>query len=211
MAYIDKEEVANIRKLLKENFKGWSFINQELRSCGCSKRDFAVLNITIKKGTVDLSSVTGDDLWYWSELDLKEKLTADAVAVILKIKDIAASQDWFDKSDSQTDYFHIAYYIHIKVDEDYQKIEIKKKQTTDKIFKGSTSNEVIFSSGIIEPFIHTKSGEELQVLKLDIKLTKDRFKSFNDWMKSNDKGYYSRYAGGFILSNIQKNEEQIDG
>ena len=198
MAYISKEQVANVRKQLKDNFKGWSF--------GCSKRDSAVLNITIKKGTADLLAVANSDLWHWSDLDLKEKLTTDAVAVIKKIKEIASSQDWFDKSDSMTDYFHIAYYIHIKVDDDYQKIEISKKQTTSNIFKGSTSNEVIFSSGITEPFIHTKSGEELQVLKLDIKLTKDRFKSFNDWMKSESKGYYSRYAKGFILTTNENKE-----
>ena len=192
MAYISKEQVANVRKQLKDNFKGWSF--------GCSKRDSAVLNITIKKGTADLLAVANSDLWYWSDLDLKEKISSEAVAVIKKIKEIAASQDWFDKSDSMTDYFHI------KVDDDYQKIEIKEKQTTSKKFKGSTSNEVIFSSGITEPSIHTKSGEELQVLKLDIKLTKDRFKSFNDWMKAENKGYYSRYAKGFILTTSDNKE-----
>ena len=80
MAYISKEQVANVRKQLKDNFKGWSF--------GCSKRDSAVLNITIKKGTADLLAVANSDLWYWSDLDLKEKLSSEAVVIIKKIKEI---------------------------------------------------------------------------------------------------------------------------
>jgi uncharacterized protein YneR len=195
MAYINKEEVANVRKQLKENFKGWSF--------GCSKRDSAVLNITIKKGTADLIVVANSDLWYWSDLDLKEKISPTGADAIIKIKEIATSQDWFDKSDSMTDYFHIAYYIHIKVANDYQKIEIKEKLTT--VFNIKEFN-MLFNTGLVEPFIHTKTGNELKVMKLPVALPTNDFKLFNSWMKSENKGYYSRYAKGFILTANESKE-----
>ena len=59
---------------------------------------------------------------------------------------------------------------------------------------------LLVKNGNIEDFEHSKSKEKLKVLKLETKLSKDDFKSFLQYIKSNSIGYYSKFAKGFILS-----------
>jgi Txe/YoeB family toxin of Txe-Axe toxin-antitoxin module len=72
-----------------------------------------------------------------------------------------------------------------------------KKQTTNK----NLDFESLFSSGVISQGEHTKTKEPFKILRLDNKLSKEEFKSFNDWLKSTYSGYWSRFVGGFILPN----------
>jgi hypothetical protein len=78
------------------------------------------------------------------------------------------------------------------------KVRIKEQTSLEN--KKNIDFESLINKGMIEDFIHTKTGEALMVLKLATRLTKEQFKTFNTWLKDNNKGYYSKYAGGFILS-----------
>jgi len=79
-----------------------------------------------------------------------------------------------------------------------------KKSTASTVPTASnTSNEEIYKDGEISEFIHTKTGEVLKVLKVATTLTKDTFKSFRTYMKQEQGAYYSRYAKGFVIPNIQ--------
>ena len=82
-----------------------------------------------------------------------------------------------------------SFYIHSNLS---YEIRFKKEDAAD--------FETIFKDGKIENFIHTQTKEILKVLKLNQKLAKDKFKAFNNWLKKEKKGYYSRFAKGFILT-----------
>lgn len=79
-----------------------------------------------------------------------------------------------------------------------------KKEVLAPAPAGDVDFDSVFAGGKVESFTHTKTGDILQVLKLETKLSKNDFKAFSIWLKKNDKGYYSRYAGGFILTNDKK-------
>ena len=72
------------------------------------------------------------------------------------------------------------------------------KNKTVSTVSTTTIKEALWSA-TYEPFIHTKTGEELEVLKLSVKLNKDEFKAFSKMMKDEEIGYYSNIAKGFIL------------
>jgi len=65
---------------------------------------------------------------------------------------------------------------------------------------GELDFEKIFNDGKIEEFEHTQTKEQLKVLRLSQKLSKEEFKKFNAELKRRELGYYSRYAKGFILT-----------
>jgi len=58
----------------------------------------------------------------------------------------------------------------------------------------------LVENGDIEDFEHSKTHENLKVLKLETKLSKDELKGFIQYLKENSIGYYSKFAKGFILS-----------
>jgi hypothetical protein len=60
----------------------------------------------------------------------------------------------------------------------------------------------ILKNAKIEDFKHTQTGEDLKVLKIEDKI--EDFKSFNMYLIKNEIAYYSRYAKGFVVKNIEK-------
>lgn len=61
----------------------------------------------------------------------------------------------------------------------------------------STDFELLVEQGEIVEFERTDGKGVQKVLKIKAEI--EDFKSFNQWMKSSKKGYYSRFAKGFIL------------
>ena len=116
MAYIKTEEVAQIRKELKEAFPQLKF--------GVRKHHHSSVDVTIKAGTVDFSDILDDNGYsqvnqYW----LTEDRVGKHVKLFEKIIDIIKTapakvpggRAWFDDSDSMTDYFHTAFYFSVNV------------------------------------------------------------------------------------------------
>lgn len=99
MAYITTEQVANIRKSLKEAFPGVKF--------GVRRDHYSSVTITVKQAPFRF---TEND---YSQLNAYYPDNYENADKLRQISDIAKSQNWFDKSDAMIDYFHTAYYINI--------------------------------------------------------------------------------------------------
>ena len=126
MAYINAEQVKSIRLALKAAFPEYRF--------SVKKRHHSEVAVTVTKGpafevqtvwhhgqdqTVDLNGDDGHSInhyhthWYG-----KYQTFFDRIVTIIKTAPfIAGTADelWFDKSDSQSDYFHTAYYMSVGV------------------------------------------------------------------------------------------------
>lgn len=106
MAYISKDEVKNVRELLKKEFPKFKF--------SVSGGNSLSLNVSIMSGPEDFSEILDG----WKNVQINEYHTYrygwyqtffDNIIKVMK------SQNWFDKSDSMTDYFHTAYYLHLSI------------------------------------------------------------------------------------------------
>jgi hypothetical protein len=75
----------------------------------------------------------------------------------------------------------------------------KRVETTKKVNEDINFRDLIVNEDIVD-FTHTRTGETLKVLKVKKRLSKDDFKLFSDYLKSNKIGYYSKYAKGFIIN-----------
>lgn len=128
MAYISKEEVANIRAALKAAFPKIKF---------AVRRDHASsVTVNIMSGDIDFSPVLGDSrslslnhyhTYKETEAECYTEYDSKFVPFAKTINQIVAilkGQDWFDKSDAMTDYFNTAYYISLSIgkwDKPYEK------------------------------------------------------------------------------------------
>lgn len=125
MAYINKQDVAQIRKELKEAFPNLTF--------SVRKDHSSSVVIAIMKGNIDFLDINGTGHAHINHYHTN-MYTDEQAKVFEEILEIAKTaptrtpeggvnpNGWFDKSDIMTDYFHTAYYINIEVgkwDKDY--------------------------------------------------------------------------------------------
>jgi len=122
-----------------------------------------------------------------------------------KPKFVHFSQEDVDNGDVV--YIELVEKIKIFSEEVFVKVSTKKsskpakKVSTKKVVENiSLDFETMIENGNIEDFEHSKTKEMLKVLKLEDTLSKDDFKSFLQYIKENNIGYYSKFAKGFILS-----------
>ena len=87
------------------------------------------------------------------------------------------------------------------------KVECKKHKTImnqikeiKEIQKGNF--EELIKSSTIEDFEHTQTGKKLKVMRVNSYISD--FKAFNEYLTKNDIAYYSKYARGFIIKNLEK-------
>ena len=118
MAYIGAQDVKAIRDELKATFPNFKF--------GVRKGSGSLsVEVTIKQGPVDFAEVFKGERTAYAQINEfhlylygKHEAFFDQVLEIIKCAPArAGGRAWFDKSDSQTDYFSIAYYIHLNVGE----------------------------------------------------------------------------------------------
>ena len=114
MAYIKTEEVAAIRGQLKEKFKGLKF--------SIRKQHHSSVTVTIKAGNVDFSDILDDNGYaqvnqYWLDrTGVHQHLFEEIIKVIKTAPaSVEGGREWFDASDSMTDYFHTAFYFSVNV------------------------------------------------------------------------------------------------
>ena len=83
------------------------------------------------------------------------------------------------------------------------KQQVKKCDAPKKeiIVQDSTENKFskLIENGSVKDFEHTQTGEMLRVLVINEKLGKEGFIEFNKYMVKSGIGYYSKYAGGWVL------------
>lgn len=124
MAYITKEEVKNIREKLKTEFPTYKFsVTKGDSSSVYISLMVSDLNLAedlikgyldkeredeelkrIEKGHLSINHHGLTNVWSGKTLEVLEKTLT-----------IAKSQNWYDKSDSMTDCFNVAYYIEINI------------------------------------------------------------------------------------------------
>lgn len=118
MAYINAQDVKAIRDELKATFPKFKF--------GVRKGyEGSSVDVTIKQGPVDFAEVFTQGRGAYAQINEyhlynygKYQQFFEQVLEIIKCAPArAGGRAWFDKSDSQIDYFHIAYYIHLNVGE----------------------------------------------------------------------------------------------
>lgn len=113
MAYISTPEVKAIREQLKSAFPNLRF--------GVRREHHTSVTVTIKKGDVDFSDIAGCSHLaineYYPENYGVHKELVEKITEIIKSAPgtVEGCSEWFDKSDSQSDYFHTAFYFTIQI------------------------------------------------------------------------------------------------
>lgn len=114
MAYITKETTKEIRNALKAAFPNLKF--------SVTMEHHSSLHVAIMKGNVDFG---GNDISV-NQYCLDRQFEGEALKVWQKVDEIVKTVgNWFDKSDSMTDYFHTAFYIDYNVgkwNKNYEKV-----------------------------------------------------------------------------------------
>lgn len=117
MAYMNQEKKAKIKAALQKVMpKDWKW--------SLSVDHYSTIVLTIKSAPVDLI----DEVLYVSKSNQTEKPVSHDVNIYWLDKQFdfhlelfknilcaAKSAEWFDESDVQSDYFHTAYYIDIRI------------------------------------------------------------------------------------------------
>lgn len=102
MAYMNQERKAKRMPAIKSVLKKYDMKGS------VSVRNYSTLVDTLTSGPLDIGNVNE----YW----IDRHYAHDPVArdFLLELKDAMLGDDYFDHSDSQTDYFHRSHYISIK-------------------------------------------------------------------------------------------------
>ena len=119
MAYISTEEVANIRAKLKAEFPEFKF--------SVRKSHHTSVDVDILSGPIDFSEVLGSHT-YLPVNNYHLYQYGKFEELFSKMFDVIKSQDWFDKSDSMTDYFHTAYYFSLTIGRWDKPYQVKAKK-----------------------------------------------------------------------------------
>ena len=124
MAYINAEQVSQIRKALKANFPGFKFSVRKDRN---SSVDVTVLSgpvsfddaLTVQKSYYDPEKVgTKRDYVDVNPYHCNEdNYGKDATLLnqMLEVIKTGSDRKYFDESDAMTDYFHVAFYYSLKI------------------------------------------------------------------------------------------------
>lgn len=113
MAYIRTEEVKAIRDTLKAAFPEFKF--------AVRREHHSAVEVNIMEGPMDLNKdIYINEYHYMSQLNDRPELVDLIEGIITIVKN--AGQEWYDRSDSMTDYFDTAFYFYVKIgkwDRDY--------------------------------------------------------------------------------------------
>ena len=137
MAFINKEQVKQIRETLKKEFPEITFSVRKEGSSSVhvgiikSPYNFSDLHFFRQDGSTNINQFRVPDC---THRRLLEK--------ILKIIKTGSDRIWFNNSDPMTDYFHVAFYIHLYVghwEKGYEMISMEeaRKQIRKKVIKKS--------------------------------------------------------------------------
>lgn len=118
MAYINKNDVAQIRKELKEAFPKFKF--------GVRKDNGLAVDVTIKSGPANFNSIFTHGRGYTQVNQYHLGNYGEHAEFLGKVMDIIKTAPargegyhkgtgYYDRSDAMTDYFDTAYYIHLNI------------------------------------------------------------------------------------------------
>ena len=134
MAYCNAQDVAQVRKELKETFPNFKF--------GVRKRDHHAISVTIKAGPTDFSSLFDKDEYSKKRQYIQvngyhiDSFYGEHAPFLKQVQQIIKTAPargegyhkgtgYYDRSDAMTDYFDTAYYIDINIGSWDQPYEVK--------------------------------------------------------------------------------------
>jgi len=168
MAYIRTDEVAAIRTQLKEAFPQLKF--------SVRKQHYSSVIVTIKSGTVDFSDILDKDGYcqtnqYWLERMGQHKELFEEIYKIIKTAPgtVEGGREWFDESDSMTDYFHTAFFMSVNIGS-YDKPYVCSKPKAKKVKKIARYDDTVES-------LARMNGDELSTF---VDSLMDRFPSLGE-------------------------------
>jgi KaiC/GvpD/RAD55 family RecA-like ATPase len=109
MAYISTEEVKVIREELKKNFPsrlGWKL--------SVVRRDYLSLSISIINAPIELRNDQNNAYESVNQYWLESRQNKSSILVLKKILEIANKNN-YDRSDVQSDYFDVGYYLNLSI------------------------------------------------------------------------------------------------
>ena len=109
MAYISTEEVKVIREELKKNFPsrlGWKL--------SIVRRDYLSLSISIIQAPFELRNDQNNAYEQVNQYWIESRENKQSIPVLKKIFEIANKNN-YDRSDVQSDYFDVGYYLNISI------------------------------------------------------------------------------------------------
>ena len=116
MAYVSQEDKKNLSPAIKAVLKKYNMKGS------IAVRHHSVLVVNIKSGALDIlgalpvSEYGPRDYVQVNEHWIKENYDdATVVAFLTELKAAMRGPEWFDESDSMTDYFHVSHYINMNV------------------------------------------------------------------------------------------------
>lgn len=108
MAYISADDVSEIRKSLKDRFSKFKF--------SCKRDGKTSIIVTILSGPTDFSDIIKQSFLALNEYYLDDyKPHTQFLSDVLETIKFGSFNKWFDESDIQSDYFNIAFYIHLSI------------------------------------------------------------------------------------------------
>ena len=107
MAFVSQDDKANLAPRIKAVLKKHGVKG----SIGV--RHHSTLVVTIQSGSIDFGS--NHIPVNHHHIDTSERYSPKAKAFLTELVAAMYSEDWFDRSDSQTDYFHCSYYLSVNV------------------------------------------------------------------------------------------------
>ncbi len=104
MAYMNQEKKKRLAPAIKEVLKKHNMKGT------LSVQDYSQLTLTLKSGSIDFGTDQINEYWYKDHF-------ADNPAALAFLSEVipAMNAENFDKSDIMTDYFHVGYYISVKI------------------------------------------------------------------------------------------------
>ena len=128
MAYINKNDVAQIRNELKAAFPKFKF--------SVRKDNGLAVDVTIKSGPTNFDGIFTHGKGYSQVNQYHLGNYGEHAEFFSKVMDIIKTapsrgegfhkgSGWFDESDAMSDYFHCAYYIHLNVGSWNKPYEVK--------------------------------------------------------------------------------------
>jgi len=104
MAYMNQEKKKALAPLIK------SICKKHGIKATIGVKDYSTLNLNVKSGSIDFGTDSVNEYWY------KEHFADNPEALAFLSEVIPAMNIGnFDKSDIQTDYFHVGWYINVNL------------------------------------------------------------------------------------------------
>lgn len=124
MAFMSQEKKKRLAPKIKQILKKYNIKGT------LSVQHHSQLTLTLKSGSIDFGTDSINEYWYKDHF-------ADNPAALAFLSEVipAMNAENFDKSDIMTDYFHVGYYINVRIGSDDKPYELIADQDNNFVEK----------------------------------------------------------------------------